>query len=218
MTISLRPALTDIAHQLELDLPATQVDLLLAYMDLLNHWNETYNLTAVRSPADMLRQHLADCLAIAQPLKRWLGDAQGVRILDVGSGAGLPGIVVALVLPQTSVVCVDKVGKKVAFIRQAISELGLGNIRAEHSRVESLTSGTFNLIVCRAFSSLREFASLTRQHLAPDGAWLAMKGKQPDEEVTTLPHNVHVFHVEHLQVPGLNAQRCLVWMRLRQSA
>lgn len=137
------------------------------------------------------------------------------RLLDVGSGAGLPGVVLALAMPEWSVTCVDTVGKKVSFIRQAAAELRLKNLRAEHSRVEALSGGAYDGVVSRAFSSLVDFTQLTRQHLSSNGIWLAMKGKLPTEELAALPSTVEVFHVEHLQVPGLGAERCLVWMRPR---
>ena len=218
MTDALRPALFDIAGQLHLTLTESQLDLLLAYLRLLVRWNATYNLTAVREPADMLTQHLADCLAIVRPLSASLGDAQGVRILDVGSGAGLPGLILAATMPQVTVLCLDKVGKKVAFVRHAQAELGLKNLRAEHARVEALAAGTFDVIVSRAFSSLAEFVSLTRSHLGQNGLWLAMKGRHPTEELLEAQPQADVFHVEPLHVPGSAAQRCLVWMRQRQYA
>jgi 16S rRNA (guanine527-N7)-methyltransferase len=217
MNAALRSRLVELAHQLELEPSASQVDALLDYLELLDRWNSIYNLTAVREPADMLVHHLVDCLAVVRPLERELGASPNRRVLDVGSGAGLPGIVVALMSPQTSVVCVDKVGKKVAFIRQVIATLGLKNLGAEHVRVERFESRPFDLIVSRAFSSLADFTRLTLNHLAPGGRWLAMKGKPPIEEIAKLAAELDVFHVEPLLVPGLNAQRCLVWIRLRQS-
>ena len=137
------------------------------------------------------------------------------RVLDVGSGGGLPGVVLALLFPTWAVVCVDTVGKKAAFIRQAALELGLRNLSAEHARVENLKLPGFDLITCRAFSSLPDLARLTRSHLAPGACWMAMKGKPPDDELAALPADLDVFHVEHLDVPSLGAERCLVWMRPR---
>ena len=185
---------------------------LLQHLKLLHRWNQAYNLSAVRDPQQMLPQHLLDCLAALPALDRHLG-ARAARILDVGSGAGLPGVVWALMRPQWSVVCVDAVAKKVSFVRQVMAELGLKNLGAEQARVEALHAGVFELIACRAFASLADFTALTRAHLAADGCWMAMKGKPPEDEIAALPPWVDVFHVEQLQVPGLNAQRCLVWMR-----
>lgn len=185
---------------------------LLDYLDLLQKWNRSYNLSAVRDPQQMVYQHLLDCLAALPALDRHLqrGDA---RVLDVGSGAGLPGVVWALMRPTWSVCCVDAVAKKASFVRQVAAELAVHNLRSEHGRVEQLRLPQVDVVVSRAFASLADFTSLTRQHLASGGCWLAMKGKVPDAEIAALPAAVTLFHVEPLQVPGLAAQRCLVWMR-----
>ena len=209
----LRDALAGIGHALALGLTEAQLDTLLAYLALLQRWNATYNLTAVRDPAQMLTQHLADCLAVIGPLRRHFAQGQSQRILDVGSGGGLPGVVIAALHPGALVTCVDTVGKKAAFVRQAAGELGLKNLFAEHARVEQLKAAPFNVIVSRAFASLDDFTRLTRQHLAPCGLWMAMKGKTPDIEIAQLPADLAVFHVEQLTVPGLPAERCLVWIR-----
>lgn len=215
--MALQPRLVETAHTLGLSPSALQFDALLAFLDLLLRWNATYNLTAVRRPEAMLVQHLADCLAIVSPVEREMAPFEHPRILDVGSGAGLPGVVLALMLPRATVTCVDKVGKKAAFVRQLIADLPLPNLKAEHARVEALRCGPFDLIVSRAFSSLEEFSRLTRAHLArPGGRWLAMKGKAPRSEIDAVEPPIDVFHVEPLLVPGLDADRTLVWMRLRQ--
>jgi 16S rRNA (guanine527-N7)-methyltransferase len=184
---------------------------LLAYLDLLQRWNGTYNLTALRDPEEMLVQHLFDCLAVIQPLRQKMGDAG--RLMDVGSGGGLPGVVIAALCPSWQVVCVDTVGKKAAFIQQVAVELGLRNLRSEHARVEQLALPSFDVITSRAFASLADFARLTRRHLGKQGVWMAMKGKRPDDEIAALGQDLEVFHVEQLQVPDLTADRCLVWMR-----
>jgi len=200
-----------------LGLPASDVavDPLLAYLDLLQKWNQAYNLSAVRDPQRMVHQHLLDSLAALPPLDRHLQGRDDARILDVGSGAGLPGVVWALMRPGWSICCVDAVAKKVSFIRQVAAELSLRNLQGEHSRVEQLQRPGFDLVASRAFASLVDFSALTRRHLQPGGCWVAMKGKVPKEEIAALPADVEVFHVEPLQVPGLDAQRCLVWMRPR---
>lgn len=209
----LRPALADACRALELVVEPATLDRLLAYLALLQRWNATYNLTAVREPGDMLIQHLADCLAVVGPLRRRLGAGTTRRILDVGSGGGLPGVVLAAMEPGWAVTCVDAVGKKAAFTRQVAVELGLRNLAAEHSRVEALKRTGFDLIISRAFASLTDFVSLTRQLLSPAGVWAAMKGKAPEAELEALPTDIAVFHVEPITVPGLDAERCIVWMR-----
>ena len=208
------PRLRAAAAQLELDLPEDSGERLLAFIDLLRRWNSVYNLTAVRDPDEMLVQHLFDCLAVVAPLGRELRK-QPARLLDVGSGGGLPGVVLALLMPSLDVTCVDAVGKKAAFVRQAGVELGLHNLRAEHSRVEVLRAAQFDVVSSRAFASLADFTRLTRQHLADAGVWMAMKGKRPDDEIAALPPDIDVFHVEPLIVPELDAERCLVWLRPR---
>lgn len=189
--------------------------LLLRYLDLLQRWNTTYNLTAVRERSAMLTQHLADCLAVVSPLAAHL--ARG-RVLDVGSGGGLPGVVIAVMLPALDVTCVDAVGKKAAFLRQVAGSLALDNLHALHTRVEALRGSPFDVVISRAFSTLAKLVELTRESLANDGVWLAMKGRAPAEEIATLPPDIEVFHVEQLVVPGLDAERSLVWMRRRPIA
>ena len=212
MTDNLSPALADAAQKLGLQLGDVQLVQLLAYLDLIQKWNKVYNLTAVRDPQAMLVQHLVDSLSLLPPLRR---HAQGrsLRLMDVGSGGGLPGVVLAICQPELDISCVDAVSKKASFIQQVAAELRLPNLRGIHSRVEALQVPAFDLITSRAFASLKDFTDLTRQHLKPDAIWLAMKGQHPAEEIAELPADVEVFHVEPLQVPGLDAQRCLVWMR-----
>lgn len=196
----------------------TVTERLLAYLDLISRWNRVYNLTAVREPTDMLTQHLLDSVAVVQPLVRALANQSGDaarRVLDVGSGAGLPGVVIAILRPELTVVCVDAVAKKARFIRQVATELGLRQLQAEHSRIEELQAPPFGVVTSRAFASLVDFITLTRRHLAPGGVWMAMKGRAPEDEVAALPADVQVTGTEPLQVPGLDAQRCIVWLRPR---
>lgn len=200
---------------LALALSDAQVHTLLAYVDWVAKWNKVYNLTAVRDPQEMLTHHLLDSLAVVAPLQRQLaavGKAAGAKLLDVGSGAGLPGVVVAIACPQVRVSCVDTVAKKALFIQQVAAALRLPNLQGIHARVENLTQ-TFDVVSSRAFASLVDFTAWSRQALAPDGIWLAMKGKVPHDEVQALPPTVQVFHVEHLAVPGLDAERCVLWLR-----
>jgi 16S rRNA (guanine527-N7)-methyltransferase len=197
--------------ELGLELPDAQIAQLLEYLGLIAKWNQVYNLTAVRDPGEMLRLHLLDCLAVIQPLRRQTG-GRPVALLDVGSGAGLPGIVIAICCPDVRVDCVDTVAKKAAFIQQAAATLKLGNLRGLHDRVENLRTG-YDVIASRAFASLSDFVTLSSAALAEDGIWMAMKAKLADDELSALPPLATVFHVEQLQVPGLDAQRCLVWMK-----
>ncbi|HSI54245.1 MAG TPA: 16S rRNA (guanine(527)-N(7))-methyltransferase RsmG, partial [Ramlibacter sp.] len=155
--------------------------------------------------------HLLDSLAAVRPLLAQTGGRAG-SLLDVGSGAGLPGVVFAICLPDWQIDCVDTVAKKAAFIQQAAVALKLPNLRGLHARVESL-AGPYGVISSRAFASLADFVTWSGKALAESGVWLAMKGKQPLDEIAALPPGVLVFHVEQLQVPGLDAERCIVWLK-----
>lgn len=203
---------------LNLPLSPQQVEALLAYMALIQKWNKVYNLTAVRSSADMLTHHLLDSLSVVLPLRaqlKSLGLEQG-SLLDVGSGGGLPGVVLSIVMPQWRITCVDTVAKKAAFVQQVSVSLGLTNLRGLHARVESLrvdAGDGFDVVASRAFASLPDFVNWSTEALLPHGVWMAMKGKLPTDEMAALPTQVQVFHVEPLHVPGLDAERCVVWMR-----
>lgn len=203
---------------LGLEASARQQDQLWGHALLMGKWNRVYNLTALRSPQDMLTHHLLDSLAVVPALDRHLATGRGaasapLRVMDVGSGGGLPGVTLAVMRPQLQVVCVDAVVKKTTFIQQVAAELGLDHLKAVHGRVEALSLPPFDLITSRAFASLADMVALTRGHLAPGGVWMAMKGQHPHEEIAALPPDIEVFHVEPLTVPGLDAQRCVVWMR-----
>ena len=202
-------------HSLGLELNDQQVSQILDYQALIGKWTKVYNLTAVRDPAEMLTHHLLDSLAVIAPLQRYLSQAglsQGCRLLDVGSGAGLPGVIIAICCPTVSVTCVDTVAKKAAFIKQAALALKLSKLTGLHARVESIDQD-FDVICSRAFASLNDFTQWSTAALAPTGVWMAMKGKQPVDELALLPEGVTVFHVEQLNVPGLDAERCVLWMR-----
>lgn len=210
----LRQGLVDLALLLD----DAQITHLLDYLALIEKWTKVYNLTAVRDPAEMLTHHLLDSLAVIAPLRKQLALRNPMetvpltKLLDVGSGAGLPGIVIAICCPEVSVDCVDTVAKKAAFIRQVAATLRLPNLRGLHARVESLTD-QYDVISSRAFASLVDFTSWSSASMVLHGVWLAMKGKHPADEIAILPAEIAVFHVEQLVVPGLNAERCIVWMR-----
>jgi 16S rRNA (guanine527-N7)-methyltransferase len=202
--------LRDGAARLGLDLDERQCERLLAYGALILKWNKVYNLTALRDPASVLTHHLLDSLSVIAPLAReWPGRA---GLLDVGAGAGLPGVVIAILREDIVVSCLDAVAKKAAFVQQVAGELQLPNLRGLHARVESL-AGQYELISSRAFASLPDFFDGSKHLLAPGGLWMAMKGKVPREELAQTPPGIEVFHVEQLQVPGLDAERCIVWAR-----
>lgn len=198
------------AAQLGLELDDRACERLLAYGALILKWNKVYNLTALRDPATVTTHHLLDSLAVLAPLRHQRpGPA---RMLDVGAGAGLPGVVISIMRPDIDVTCLDAVAKKTAFVQQVAAELKLPNLRGLHARVEAL-AGSYDIISCRAFASLHDFYAGSAQLLAEQGIWLAMKGKLPADELTSLPPEVNVFHVEQLDVPGLGAERCIVWAR-----
>jgi len=202
---------------LGLNVTEAQQRQLLSYMALIQKWNKVYNLTALKTPQEILTHHLLDSLSSISPLLGYLaqsarGVGQEVELLDVGSGGGLPGVVIAICCPNIRVTCVDTVSKKAAFVQQVAASLKLSNLCGLHARVESL-KGPFDVICSRAFASLPDFVSWSVGALSERGVWMAMKGKLPEAEMVALPSFAEVFHVEQLQVPGLAADRCMVWMK-----
>jgi 16S rRNA (guanine527-N7)-methyltransferase len=187
---------------LGLELDATAVERLLAYLDLLQRWNRAYNLTAVRDPAEMVTRHLLDSLAI-------LPYVEGRTLADLGSGAGFPGIPLAIAAPEREVVLVDSNGKKARFLREAVRRLDLAHVRVAESRVEDVR-GAFECVTARAFASLAEMLAAGGHLLASDGAWLAMKGRFPQDELAAVPADFRIESVITLHVPGLDADRHLV--------
>ena len=219
MTQSLAAGLEAGLAALRLSLSTSQTQALLDYLALLQKWNQVYNLTALREPERMLSHHLIDCLAVVDPLRKQLqamAASPAPRLLDVGSGAGLPGAVLAICLPELQIDCVDTVAKKATFIQQVALSLRLPNLRGIHARVESL-SAAYQVISARAFSSLPDLVAGSQAALLPGGVWMAMKGKTPEDEMQALPPAVQVSRVELLEVPDLDAQRCIVWMRRVQA-
>ena len=213
----LRQQLEQGAAQLGLHLTVEQFDKLMAFLDLLQKWNKVYNLTSVRDPQEMVSLHMLDSLAAVPALQRHvasLGKAAGERTrqLDVGSGGGLPGVVFAICCPEVDIDCVDTVAKKAAFLQQAAVSLKLPTLKGIHARVETL-KGPYEVVSCRAFASLIDFTTWSRRAIADNGIWFAMKGKHPQDEIDALGKGVQVFHVEPLQVPGLDAERCIVWAK-----
>jgi 16S rRNA (guanine527-N7)-methyltransferase len=211
------------AHQLDLALDAQAEARLEQYVAHLLKWNRVYNLTALRHEPDVWSHHILDCLAVVAPLRRELSrmGLSEADVLDVGAGGGLPGVVLAIFFPAVTVTCVDAVGKKAAFVQQTAGALGLPNLRGVHSRIEALPANArpasgFHIITSRAFASLGDFVNLTAPWMFhvehARGAWMAMKGKAPHAEIAALPESVRVRQLEPLSVPGLNEERCIVWL------
>lgn len=194
---------------LGVELPPAAPALLLAYAALLEKWNRTYSLTALRDPQLAVSHHLLDSLAILP----WV---DGPDLLDVGSGGGQPGIPLAIARPALAVTLLDANSKKTAFLQQAAIELGLKNVQVATARVEAFAPPRrFAAITSRAFAELADFVGLTRHLLAPGGAWLAMKGQRPEAEMNKLPSDVAVEAVHRLDVPGVDGERHLVVIRER---
>jgi 16S rRNA (guanine527-N7)-methyltransferase len=210
MSVQDGAALREGAAALDVLLTDREVERLLAYGALILKWNKVYNLTALRDPGLVLTHHLLDSLAVIAPLQRERPTPG--KLLDVGAGAGLPGVVIAILRDDVDVSCLDAVAKKAAFIQQVAAELALPNLRGVHARVEAL-AGQFDIVSSRAFASLPDFFAGSARLIKPDGIWLAMKGKVPDDELAAVPASVDVFHVEQLTVPSLDADRCIVWAR-----
>jgi len=185
---------------------------LVRYVELLTHWNQAFNLTAVRDPAEMVPRHILDS-AVIEPLIR-----KG-PVADIGTGAGLPGIVLAILRPELAITLIDSNGKKTRFCRQAVTELGLGNVAVEQVRAEDYrTNERFATVVSRAYASLADFVSSTRHLLIDGGTFLAMKGAYPHDELGGLPADVHLAAVHPLNVPGLNAERHVAEIKLQRQA
>jgi 16S rRNA (guanine527-N7)-methyltransferase len=200
------------AQQLGLALDVSQVEKLLAYQSLLQKWNRVYNLTAIRAADEMLTHHLLDSLAAVPLLRQWATrDGLPARVLDVGSGGGLPGIPLAVVAPELEVTMADIVQKKTAFLTQCKAELGLANARVHWGRVEELSDALgYGVITSRAFAELTDFVTWAGHLVAPGGHFVAMKGVYPEEEIQALPSGWCVKSIERLEVPELSAERHLV--------
>jgi len=199
--------LTEALRAMELNLDALQEVRLLDYLALIGKWNRTYNLTAIHEPERMLTHHLLDSLSILPMV------ATG-PLLDVGSGAGLPGIPLAIARPDLNVTLLDSSQKRCGFMQQAAIELKLGNVTVVHARAEDFQPAEkFPQIVSRAFSDLSDFVKATRHLLAEDGEWLAMKGLYPDEEIALLKGARVESHAK-LHVPGLDADRHIIIMEM----
>ncbi len=193
-------------------LPRAARDQLVSYLDLLAKWNRTYNLTAIREPERMVTHHVFDALAVLPHLPDE-SRHPGLRLLDVGSGGGVPAIPLAIARPSWHVVALDSSHKKGAFLQQAVIELRLANVDAVIARVEEYQPpAPFDVVISRAFSDLATFVEAGARHLAKHGQIVAMKGVYPDEEIAQLPRDFRVVAAPVLAVPGIDAQRHLVVM------
>lgn len=201
----LRYRLDDGLAALGLDLPDAIRVQLIAYVELLARWNAAYNLTAVRDPGDMVARHLLDSLAIVPHVS-------GATLADLGSGAGLPGIPLALVAPQRQVTLVDSNGKKARFLREAVRSLKLANVRVVEGRVQDVP-GQFDCVTARAFATLADMLGWAGGLLAEGGCWLAMKGKLADEEIAAVPAGFRVEQIVALDVPAVAGERHLIVVR-----
>jgi 16S rRNA (guanine527-N7)-methyltransferase len=191
-------------------LDSRQETQLLDYLELLHKWNGAYNLTAVRDPEKMVTRHLLDSLAVA-------GHLQGDRVVDVGTGAGLPGIPLAIVYPQRGFSLLDSNGKKTRFLFQVKTALGLDNMQVHHERVESFRpSEPYDAVLSRAFASLADMVAGCRHLLADNGRFFAMKGTYPEQELADLDPAYEVIAVHLLEVPGLSEQRHLAELTIRR--
>ena len=202
--MSSEQAITKGMRQLGINAPDTAISRLAAYVVLLARWNQTYNLTAVRRPEDMVVRHILDSLAVAP----WL---QGPKVLDVGSGAGLPGIPLAIIHPELDFYLLDSNAKRTRFMIQAVAELGLAKVSIVHQRVEDYRpAAAFDSVLSRAFASLAEMLASAGRLCAAGGRLLAMKGARPEAELKELPADYAVVGIHPLRVPGLDAERHLV--------
>ena len=209
---ALTRALTDGVREMKLDLDDRQLAQLMDYLALLAKWNSVYNLTAVRDPAQMVTQHLLDSLAVVPAF------ADARNVLDVGAGGGLPGIVLAIARPDMKVSLIDTVHKKTAFLTQVKAELGLANVTVYTARVEQLqVQHKFDVITSRAFAELNDFVTWAGHLLEEGGRFIAMKGVMPKEEIERLPSGWKAAEVQPLHVPGLGAERHLVFIEAEKS-
>ena len=195
--------------KLDIAFSAEQTQKQLALLNALYKWNKAYNLTAIKDPIEGLKLHLLDSLTL-YPLCQQ--QKMGSSVLDVGTGPGFPGLPLAIAYPELAFTLVDSNSKKIRFIHQVIHQLGLTNVEPVHSRVESLEAQAFDLILSRAFASIKDMIGLTRGLLKSNGRWLAMKGDLTPEEIAEIPESVDTKRIINLVVPGVRAKRCVVEM------
>lgn len=203
--------LDDGIDALAIKLSRAQRDQVAAYLALLDKWNRSYNLTAIREPERMITHHALDALAVLPHLE---AQSTAPRVLDVGTGGGIPGMLLAIARPDWQLTLLDANHKKGAFLTQAVIELGLANVAIAVSRVEDFRpAALFDIVISRAFADLASFVEGATRHLSPNGRLYAMKGVMPDAEIAALPASVRVVAKTALVVPGLDAARSLVVMQ-----
>jgi 16S rRNA (guanine527-N7)-methyltransferase len=201
---------------LKLKQNAVKEDKLARYAQLILKWNKTYNLTALKNLQDIYTQHLYDSLSVIEPIEAYLKkqNIEEANIFDVGSGAGLPGVIISIMCPQINVVCIDSVGKKVAFVKHVASMLQLKNLNAQHQRIENWKTEPAEIVISRAFTSLVNFTKLAGMHVQNNGQMIAMKAHLSKDELEEFEQQElwQINHVENLFVPNMTAVRCLVWI------
>lgn len=205
---NLRPVLESGLDALCIKLTKEQQDKIINYLIILSKWNSVYNLTAIRDPKEMMTHHVLDSLSAVPAF------TEAQNVLDVGSGGGLPGMILAICYPDKKISMIDTVSKKTAFLNQAKAELGLNNVTVYSARVESLqVNQPFDVITSRAFSELNNFVNWSQHLLAEGGRFIAMKGVHPQGEMERLPEGWEVKEVRPLTVPGLDAERHLIFIQ-----
>lgn len=210
-----RSLLIKSSKNLGLNISDHQYDQLMDYLALFIKWNKAYNLSAIRNPRDMVVLHLLDSLAVAPSLLERTAGFNTARILDVGTGGGLPGIPLAILFPEIQFTLLDSAGKKMRFLFQVATSLGLDNVVVENQRAEAFQPPqTFDLIISRAFASLDDFVACSQHLLSENGVFWAMKGQKPEDELSEISKHYIVSNIQSLDVPGLDAERCLVELQV----
>lgn len=211
----------EVLNAIDLSFSLEQVERLCKYVEMLIKWNKTYNLTSLKDEEAILKQHIFDSLAAVPSIKEHIAKykIKSAVILDVGTGAGLPGIILAIMMPGCSVTCIDAVEKKIAFIKAVRGQLNIDNLNAQHARIEQADPVNADIVISRAFASISDFVELAQHHVAPLGVMIAMKAKQVMAEISHAATNHPIWRAvktESLVVPKNNAQRCLVWLQKEQ--
>lgn len=212
--ISFDNRLTEAVEKMGLILDDKQKQDILLYLELIQKWNKTYNITAIKDAEQILIQHIFDSLSVVAPLHQKINQNQEAVVLDVGSGGGLPGVIVAICCPKWHITCIDAVEKKTSFITMVSGRLGIKNLRSKHCRIEDYVSAEADLVISRAFASLSDFANWSG-HTAKDNAYLvAMKGRYLEEEIKELEASSEwqLVSWQPLEVVDMDAERCLIWM------